>query len=200
MAIGSPYSVPFDGRLHSPIYTLFGFLHEILCARPLVVEPGPHGDPVAHIRDQHAVAVFRRVEQLILLGLLRHCRFLLLLLAQGDEAVGLPPAFRLISELALAVGIGFGRTRPLGGFQFIDQTRGLARRDNELHACLFVGLDRFGAVKTGIGSRLHRLHTLRQGRKHVFQMTRDLGARWPIPIPQLSSNVFPGFGQKRQNR
>jgi len=39
---------------------------------------------------------------LILFGPLRRCRFLLLLVAQGDEAVGLTPAFRLISELALA--------------------------------------------------------------------------------------------------
>src|SRR6516225_376092 len=118
---------------------VFGFFNEILRTRPLVVEPREHGDPAAHIRDEYAVAVLRRVEQLILFGLLRRCRFLGLLVAQGDEAVGLTPAFRLIAELALAVGIGFGRTRPLGGFQFIDQTRGLPRRDNELYACLLVG-------------------------------------------------------------
>src|SRR5690349_2870974 len=140
---------------------VFGFLNEILRACPLVVEPRQHGDPVAHIGDEYAVAVLRRVEQLILLGLLRRCGFLLLLVAQSDEAVGLTPALRLIAELALAVGIGFGRTRPFGGFEFIDQTRGLPRRDNELYACLLISLDRFRTVETGIGSRVHLLHALR---------------------------------------
>src|SRR6516164_3220903 len=171
---------------------VFGFFNEILRTRPLVVEPREHGDPAAHIRDEYAVAVLRRVEQLILFGLLRRCWFLLLLVAQGDEAESLTPALRLISELALAVGIGFRRTRPLGGFQFIDQTRGLARRDNELYACLLISLDRFGAVEAGIGSRVHLLHALRQGRKHAFQMTRDLGAVGRSPLrnsPAMYSRV-----------
>jgi hypothetical protein len=52
---------------------VFGFFNEILRTPPLVVEPREHGDPAAHIRDEYAVAVLRRVERLILFGLLRRC-------------------------------------------------------------------------------------------------------------------------------
>src|SRR5277367_6991156 len=110
---------------------VFGFLDEVLRTRALIIEPRQQGDPTVAIGDKNAIAVFRRVEQLILFGLLRRRRLLLLEVAQRDESMRFAPALRLISKLALAVGIGFWRARPLRRLQFLDQARGLPRRNDE---------------------------------------------------------------------
>src|ERR1039457_6130351 len=93
---------------------VFSFLDEALRARPLAVEPRQHGDAVAHIGDEHAIAVLRCVKQLILLWLLLRGRLLLLDVAQGDEPMRLAPALRLITEFALPPGIRLLRRLPLG--------------------------------------------------------------------------------------
>ncbi len=53
--------------------------------------------------DEHPIDILRAVEQLVLLAF--GPERVLLLVAQGDKAVGLAPTFRLIAELALLVGI-----------------------------------------------------------------------------------------------
>ena len=110
------------------------------------------------------------------------------------------PALRLITEFALAVGVGFRRTGPLRRLQFVDQARSLACRDDEPGACFLIRLHRFGAVEPRIGARIDRLRTLRHGRQDLFQMTRDLFAGGPVAIAQLARYVFPRLRQKRQNR
>src|SRR5215467_7746469 len=82
-------------------------LTKILRAGALVVEPRQQSDPASHVGGEYAVAVLRRIEQLILFGLLPRGLRLLLLVPQSDEPIGVAPARRLILELALAVGIGF---------------------------------------------------------------------------------------------
>ena len=86
---------------------VFGFLDEILRARALVVEPSQQSDAARHVGGEHAVAVLRRVKQLLLFGRFRRGRRLLVLVPEGDETIGLAPALRLIPELALAISIGF---------------------------------------------------------------------------------------------
>src|SRR5258708_32194801 len=81
---------------------VISFLDQILCARSLIVEPRQQTDGVRHIGDEHAIAVLRRVEQLILLGLVGRARSRLLLVAQGDEPISFPPALRLVAKLALS--------------------------------------------------------------------------------------------------
>src|SRR5215468_3099555 len=102
---------------------VFGFLDEVLGARPLIVKPREQGNPIHHIGDEDAIAVFRGVEQLILLGLAaRRRRVFFLLIAQRDETIRFAPALRAVPELALSIGIGLWRTAPVGRFPFIDQS------------------------------------------------------------------------------
>src|SRR4051812_11996870 len=87
---------------------VIGFLDQILRPRPLIVEPRQHIDGLRHIGDEHAIAVLRSFEQLILLGLFGSARWRLLLVAQGEKPMCFPPSLRLIAKLALSVGV---RTR-----------------------------------------------------------------------------------------
>ena len=191
---------PSPGRMRRQPSIVFGFLDEILRTRALIVEPRQQSDPVVHIGDQDAIAVFRRVEQLILFGIFRRRRLLLFDVAQGDEPVRMAPPLRLIPEFALTVGIGLRRTGPLRRFQFVDQPRGLARRDDESGSRLLIRLYGFVAIESGIGTRINRLRAFRNGGEYAFQMTSDLFAGGPVPIAQFARYVLPYLGQKGQNR
>src|SRR5215831_4073328 len=100
--------------------SFFGFF--VLGARPLIIEPCEQGNSTRHIGGEYAIAVFRSVEQRILLGLvvLPQTVFLLLI-PQSEETMLFAPALRAVPELALPVGIGLRRSRPVGRFQFIHQ-------------------------------------------------------------------------------
>ena len=93
---------------------------------PLPVESHHHVDGGVHIGYEYAIGVFRRIEQLILLVL--RWRLGLLQVTQRHEPVGSPATFRLVVKLALAVGVGARRPRPLRGFPFLHQARSLLRR------------------------------------------------------------------------
>src|SRR5215471_7407565 len=125
---------------------VMGFLDQILGACSLMVEPRQPTDGVRHMGDEHAIAVLRRVEQLVLLGLVGWARLRLLLVAQSDEPIGFPPALRLVAKLALSVGVRARRALPAGGFQLLYQTRRLARGDDELHPLVLVSCHRLPAV------------------------------------------------------
>src|SRR3954468_24856520 len=98
---------------------------------PLIVEPRQQRDRVLHIGDEHAIAVLRRIEQLILLWFVSRARLGLLLVAQGDEPTRFAPAVGLIAEFALAVSVSLRGAFPVRRFQLIDQPRCLARRNDE---------------------------------------------------------------------
>src|SRR6266852_3785954 len=90
---------PPRGRMGSQPRIVVRLLDQILRTGPLIVEPRQQVDGVLHVGDEHAIAVLRRVEQLVLLRLVRLARPARLLIAQGDEAIGFLPAFRLIAKL-----------------------------------------------------------------------------------------------------
>src|SRR5262245_23941767 len=73
--------------------SFFGFF--VLGARPLIIEPCEPGNSTRHIGGEYAIAVFRSVEQRILLGLvvLRQTVFLLLI-PQSEETMLFAPALR----------------------------------------------------------------------------------------------------------
>ena len=103
-----------------------GLLDQVLRSRPLIVEPHQPIHRFGHMGDKYAIAVFRRVEQLVLLRLvLPELGFLLL--AEGDASIGLVPALWLVVEFTLPLGIGTGRRLPVRRFQFLHPTGGLAR-------------------------------------------------------------------------
>src|SRR6266516_4348874 len=52
-----------------------------------------------------------------------------------------------VAKLALSVGVRARRALPAGGFQLINQTRLLARGDDELHALVLVSFHRLPAVE-----------------------------------------------------
>src|SRR5208337_3148446 len=144
------------------------------------------------------VGILRGVEELILLALGR-ALLLLLLVAQGDNAVGLAPTLRVIAEFALLLGVGLGRGLPVGGLQLFQQTRGLAGHDDEVRLGFLVGLHGLPTIETGIGPGENLLDTLGQGRDHTAEMARDLFPIGPIAIAQFSSNVLVRFRYKSEN-
>ena len=81
-----------------------GFLDQVLRPGPLIVEPHQQIDGALDVGDEDPVGILGRVEQLVLLWLVGRRRLGLLFVTQGDEPIGLVPAFRLIVKLALAVG------------------------------------------------------------------------------------------------
>jgi hypothetical protein len=110
------------------------------------------------------------------------------------------PAVGLIAELALPVSVGLWGAFPVRRFQLVHQARRFARRNDELHIRLFVCLHRLGTVEAGIGTGVNRLHAGRQACEHAFQMPCDLRTGGPIAIAQLTRDVFPCLGEKRQDR
>src|SRR5260370_30685067 len=99
------------------------FLDQILRARALIVEPHQPIDGILFARDEGAITVLWRVEQLVLFGLIHLLRWGLLLVAQSDEPIGFPPALRLITELALPVSTGTRRPLRVRRFQLLDPTQ-----------------------------------------------------------------------------
>src|SRR2546427_9006729 len=98
----------------------------------------------------------------------------LLFVTQSQKAIGLAPSLRLIAKLALPVGIGTRRALPVRSFQFVYQTRGLARHHDEAAAPLLVRFHCFPTVKTRIHPGVDRGHRKRQGRENTLQMARNL--------------------------
>src|ERR1700694_1466730 len=135
-AVGGPAS----GRMRRQSGIVIGFLDQVLRPSPLVVEPHQQIDGPLHVGHEHAIGILWGVEELILLALLR-VLLLLVLVAQGDKAVGLGPTLWLITKFALLIGVGLGRGLPVGGLQSFQQTRGLAGHDDEVRLGFFVGLD-----------------------------------------------------------
>ena len=80
-----------------------GFLDQVLRSGALIVEPHQQIDPVFHVGHEDAVTVLRGVEQLVLLRLIYFLRLGFLLIAQGEEPMGFPPALRLIGKLAFVL-------------------------------------------------------------------------------------------------
>src|SRR5207253_4299650 len=130
---------------------VIGFFDEVLRARSLAIYPEQQIAGPVHVRHEDSIAIPRGVEELLLLALLRV--LFLLLIAQSDKAIGLAPPFRLIAEFALLIGVGLARGLPISVLQLFQQTRRLARHDDEVRLRLFVGLHRLPTIETGIGSR-----------------------------------------------
>jgi len=101
---------------------IIGFLNQVLRARPLIVEPYQQIGRLFHVGDEHTIAILGRIEQLVLLGFAGRLRRRLLPVPHGDEAISFSPSLRLISKLALIIGIGARRSLPVGRFQFIHQS------------------------------------------------------------------------------
>src|SRR5262249_61227100 len=120
----------------------------------------------------------------------RHC----------DEAIRLAPSHWLIAELTQSISVGTRRAFPLGSLQLIHQPCGLASRKDEMTALTLVGIHRFPAIETRVGPGVNRLHQLRQRGEHALQMPRNLSAAGSVSVVQFACDVFPGLGQKRQNR
>src|SRR6516162_5143665 len=114
-----------EGYAASPA-SLFASLIRFSAPPPLLVNPHQQVDGVPHIGDEDPIGKLRGFEQLVLLGL-AGLRFLLLLVAQRQEAIGPAPSLRLIAKFALPVGIGAGRRLPGRRLQLLHQTRRLAR-------------------------------------------------------------------------
>src|SRR5258708_38589450 len=92
------------------------FLNQIFGAAALVIEPHQQVDGPFHVGHEHAVEILRAVEQLVLLAL--GGGLFLLMVAQANKTAGLFPAFGLIPELTLLVGIGAGRRSPACEFWY----------------------------------------------------------------------------------
>ena len=88
-------------RLIPALSIVVGFFNQILGS----LEPRQQIDGSIHIGHEHPIGILWRVEQLVLLAL-RFSGVGLLFITQDDKPVRLAPAFRLIAEFALAVGIG----------------------------------------------------------------------------------------------
>src|SRR3984893_7516043 len=127
---------------------IIGFLNQILRARPLIVEPHQQIGGLLHVGDEYTIAVLGRIEQLVLLRFAGWLPRGLLPVPHGDEAICFSPSLRLISKLALIIGIGARRSLPVGRFQLIHQPRRFACRDDELYALALVSLDRLPAIET----------------------------------------------------
>src|ERR1035441_3086046 len=132
--------------------------------------------------------------------LLRLLRLLFVLVAQGQKSVVFFPPLRLVLKLALLVGIGLGRGLPVGRAQLLQQTRRLARHQNEFHLPLFVSLHRLPAIETRVCSCQPSLHSSRNRRQHGLQVAGNLLPARPISIAQLPPDVLSRLGDERQNR
>src|ERR1017187_10804042 len=91
--------------------------------------------------------MLRAVEQLVLLTL---GKLILLLVTQGNKAVGFAPTFWLIPELTLLIGIGARRELPAGALQFRQQARGFARYHDERGPPFLIGLYSLPTIKPSI--------------------------------------------------
>jgi hypothetical protein len=122
---------PALGRVRCQAGVVVGFLDQVLGRGAPAVEPHQRIQRCVHVRDEDLIGIFRRIEQLVLLGFLRLAGLRLLLIPQRQEAVSFAPALWLVEKLALAVGVGARRRLPGGGLQFVHQACRLARHHNE---------------------------------------------------------------------
>jgi len=122
------------------------------------------------------------------------------MVTQGDKAVGFAPAFRLVPEFALLVGIGFERWFPVGRLQLLHKSRGLARNHDKFCFGFLVGLDGVPAIEPEIGSRVDVPDATGQGRKYLRQMTGNLLSVGPVAVAQLPRDVLAGLGYEGENR
>src|SRR5437660_7302670 len=153
---------------------------------------------LVHVIHEHPIEVSRAVEQL--LALFIALLLLLLLIAQGNKAVRFGPTFGLIPEFTLLISVGLGRGLPVGALQSLQQTRGLARHDDEVRLAFFVCLYGLPAIKTGIRPREDLLNALGQGDEDPFQMTRDLLPLGPVSVAQLAPDVLSRLRHKGEDR
>jgi hypothetical protein len=108
---------PAIGGMRRQASVVVGFLNEVLGAGTLVVEPDQQIQGLVHVCDENPVDVLRRIEELVLLGILVLFRPGI---AQRQEAMSLGPAFGLIEELTLFLSVGLGRGLPLCHLQLLD--------------------------------------------------------------------------------
>src|ERR1700758_2211606 len=106
---------PAPGRMGRQSGIVVGLFNEVLSAGTLIVEPHQQVNGALHVGDEDPIDILRAVEQLVLLA--RGGGLLLLWITQGNKTAGLFPAFRVIPELALLVGVGAGRRPPMCALQ-----------------------------------------------------------------------------------
>src|SRR5713226_3924331 len=92
---------PTRRRMRRQSRIVVGFLDQVLRSGPLIVESHKGVDGSRDVGYENAIAVVRRVEQLVLFGLFRLLRWGLLEIAQRHKTMGFGPPLRLIAELAL---------------------------------------------------------------------------------------------------
>jgi hypothetical protein len=177
-------SGPAPRRVLRQTGIVIGLLDQVLRPSPLVVKPHRQINGPVHIGHEPAIDIFRGVEELILLALLGV--ILLLPVAQSDEAGKRDSNLRADTGIRTA-----GRRRSCArassqGSQSVQQTRGLARHQDEAHLGFFVGLHRLPTIETGIGPCEDGLNALGQGLEDTLQMARDLLAVGLIAIAQFS--------------
>src|SRR5260370_18943765 len=100
-----------------------GFLDQVFSTGPLPVEADQNIDCRIHVGDKDAVAVCRRVEQLVLLGFAR-LGSLLLHVAKSYESIAFPPSVRLVTELTLAIPISARGSGPAPCLHLLHHARG----------------------------------------------------------------------------
>jgi hypothetical protein len=167
-----------------------GLFYQILGPGALIVEPHQQVDGALHVGHEDPIDILRAVEQLVLLGLGKR---ILLLVAQGNKAVGLAPTFWLIAELTLLIGIGARRGLPTGALQFRQQARGFSRHHDERGPPFLLGLYSLPTIKPSIRPGEDLYDALRESGENTLQMARDLLACRSIAIAQLAPDVFSGF-------
>src|SRR5216683_3984730 len=106
---------PAPGRMSRQTSIVVRFFNQIFGAGALVIEPHQQVDGALHVGDEDPIDTLRAVEQMVLLAL--GGGLFLLMVAQGNKTAGLSPAFRVIPELALLVGVGAGRRPPTCALQ-----------------------------------------------------------------------------------
>src|SRR5262249_46525587 len=125
---------------------------------------------------------------------------LLLLIAQGNKAVGLTPVLGLIPELALLVGIGLGRGLPVRLLQLLQQRSGLARHEDEASLSFLIRCHGIPAVEASIGTSENLAHASGQSRENTLQVAHDLLPSRSISIAQFPSHILAGLRQEGENR
>ena len=88
----------------------------------------------------------------------------------------------------------------MGLFQLFEQTRGLARHDDEGSLVLLIRLDSIATIEPSISPCENSAHATGHGGKNGLEMARNLRSRGPISVAQLTADIFPGLGDKGKNR
>src|SRR5260370_8200537 len=122
----------------------------MLCSGSLPVKSYQRINRRVEVGNENPVAVFRCVEQLVLLGFVQLLWLRLLLVPQRHEPVGSFPSLGLVAKLALAVGIGARRPCPPRRLQLLHHSRGLLRRHHEPTSVLLIRLHCLPALQSRI--------------------------------------------------